>query len=156
MIVGEMMSPDKRNQMKYDDMIHLRHPISKKHPQMSLSERAAQFSPFAALTGYEGAIRETARLTKEKIQLDEIEKNLLDEKLRTIQHEIGNKNDIEITFYVKDKQKSGGEYQTIKGFVKKIDANKHVLIMQDETKIEIDDILEIKGELFRFLEDFFS
>lgn len=150
------MKEKKEEQVKYDDIIHMEHPISKKHPQMTLSDRAAQFSPFAALTGYEGAIRETARLTKEKIQLDETAKILLDEKIRTIHKEIGSDKEIEITYYVKDKNKIGGEYQTVRGNVRKVDIYHHSLIMQDDIRIEIEDILEIKGDMFRFLDDSFS
>lgn len=149
------MNEDKTKN-SYEDMLYLKHPISKKHPNMSLKERAAQFSPFAALSGYESAIQNTARLTKEKIQLDEMEKNRLDEKLRILQQEILNKNVVEITYFQKDEQKEGGEYLRIKGVVKKIDGYKLQLVMEDDKIIKVDDILQITGEMFQFLEESFS
>ncbi|MFG6319323.1 MAG: hypothetical protein K1W33_05650, partial [Clostridia bacterium] len=103
---------------KYDDIINLPHYISKKHPQMSIEARAAQFAPFAALTGHSEAIRETARLTDERIEIDEDLKVIIDSKLRMIQKKISLKPTVSITYFVPDEKKKGGEYVTIVGNVK--------------------------------------
>lgn len=119
------------------------HPVSKVHPQMSMAERAAQFSPFAALTGYGDAVKETARLTDKKIELDEDAKEILDEKLRRIQEQIKERPKVEIIYFQPDGRKKGGSYITIEGCIKKIDDSKMIVVMQDETKISIEDITEI-------------
>ncbi len=110
---------------------------------MPMAERAAQFSPFAALTGYGDAVKETARLTDEKIELDEDTKEILDEKLQKIQEHIGEHPEIEITYFQPDEKKKGGCYITITGCIKKIDKNKMIVIMQNEIRIPIEDIAEI-------------
>lgn len=134
---------------RYDDIIHLPHPTSLKHPRMSRLDRAAQFSPFRALAGYEDAIHETARLTNRKIELDEHEKAALDERLRLLADAVGEGPEAAITYFLPDKKKSGGEYITAAGRVKKIDANEQVIIMMDKTRIPIDDILDVESEMFK-------
>lgn len=124
-------------------MINLPHPVSKVHPQMPIAERAAQFSPFAALTGYGDAVKETARLTDEKIELDEDAKEILDEKLKQIRKQIEEHPEIEITYFQPDERKKGGSYITITGCIKKIDDRKMSVVMQDKTEISIKDIIEI-------------
>ncbi len=124
-------------------MINLPHPVSKVHPQMPIAERAAQFSPFAALTGYGDAVKETARLTDEKIELDEDAKEILDEKLKQIREQIEEHPEIEITYFQPDERKKGGSYITITGCIKKIDDRKMSVVMQDKTEISIKDIIEI-------------
>ncbi len=124
-------------------MINLPHPVSKVHPQMPMAERAAQFSPFAALTGYGDAVKETARLTDEKIELDEDAKEILDEKLKQIREQIEEHPEIEITYFQPDERKKGGSYITITGCIKKIDDRKMSVVMQDKTEISIKDIIEI-------------
>lgn len=134
---------------KYDDIINLPHHVSKRHPQMSLSNRAAQFSAFAALTGYDTAIRETARLTDSFIELDEDRKEQLDEQLQLIRENSGQKPNIQVTYFQPDEKKNGGSYVTIEGRVKKIDEYKHLIIFTDETVLPIEHIFSIRGELFR-------
>ncbi len=124
-------------------MINLPHPVSKVHPQMPMAERAAQFSPFAALTGYGDAVKETARLTDEKIELDEDAKEILDEKLKQIREQIEEHPEIEITYFQPDERKKGGSYISITGCIKKIDDRKMSVVMQDKTEISIKDIIEI-------------
>lgn len=124
-------------------MINLPHPVSKVHPQMPIAERAAQFSPFAALTGYGDAVKETARLTDAKIELDEDAKEILDEKLKQIREQIEEHPEIEITYFQPDERKKGGSYITITGCIKKIDDRKMSVVMQDKTEISIKDIIEI-------------
>ena len=136
----------------YDDIINLSHHTSPLRLRMSAHDRAAQFSPFAALTGYGSAITETGRLTDKKVELDEYSKTDLNEKLSKIQDQIDELPEVIITYFQLDKKKSGGTYITATGCLKKIDAYERTLIMQDDTKIPIDDIFEIYGELFGTLE----
>ena len=136
----------------YDDIINLPHHTSPSRPQMSAHERAAQFSPFAALTGYGSAITETGRLTDKKVDLDEYNKIDLNEKLSKIQDQIDELPKVIITYFQLDKKKSGGTYITATGCVKKIDTYERTLIMHDDMKILIDNIFEIDGELFGTLE----
>ena len=126
---------------KYEDIIGLSRPVSKKHPPMSRENRAAQFEPFAALTGFEGAIKETARVTGEKIELDETQKTFLDEKLKVLLRE---KTPALFTYFQKDEQKEGGAYITVSGIVKKTDAYTHKIVLEDGTGICVEDILEIR------------
>jgi hypothetical protein len=137
----------------YDDIINLPHHTSASRPCMSAHDRAAQFSPFAALTGYDSAITETARLTDTRVELDEYSKADLNEKLRILQDQTDQQSEVSITYFQPDKIKSGGAYVTATGCVKKIDEDEHAVVMQDVTKIPIDDIFEIDGELFGILEN---
>lgn len=128
---------------KYDDIIDLPHHISKKHPQMSLLNRAAQFSPFAALTGHDTAIWETARLTDPFIELDESRKEELDEQLRLLRENLDQKPECEISYFQPDEKKDGGTYVTICGRVKKIDEFRHQIIFTDGTALPIEHIFSI-------------
>lgn len=132
----------------YDDIINLPRPISTKHPAMSLHDRAAQFSPFAALTGFGAAIIETARLTDSRVELDEYIKADLNARLAILQDQMDQQPKVSITYFQRDSLKAGGAYITSSGCVKKIDEYERVLVMEDTTKIPIDDILEIEAELF--------
>lgn len=137
----------------YDDIINLPHHQSATHPHMSAYDRAAQFSPFAALTGYEDAVAETARLTDKNVELDEYGKADLNERLNMIQETFGEQPEVSITYFLPDKKKSGGAYVTVTGGVKKIDEYEHIVVMLDATKIPIDDIAKINGEIFCSLEN---
>lgn len=128
---------------KYEDMIYLEHHVSKKHPQMSIHDRAAQFSPFAALTGHGEAIAETARLTDRKIELDDYEKLKLDEKLYILQGKIKERPEIYITYFRPDAKKDGGTYLTVSKSLKKIDPVERILVMEDDTRIKMEDVLEL-------------
>lgn len=138
-----------RNNHAYDDIINLPHPTSAKHPRMSLYDRAAQFSPFAALTGHDAAIEETARLTDEKVELSEDMIARLNEKLSLIMKNTGAEQMVTITYFVPDKRKSGGAYVSHSGIVKKIDEYERTVIMMDKTIIPIKQICEIQGDMFR-------
>lgn len=131
------------NTHQYDDIINLPHHISKKHPQMSIEARSAQFAPFAALTGYDDEVKETARLTTEKIELTEEEKQILNRKLQEIKQKIKLNPKITITYFVADLKKDGGKYVTIEGIVKKIDEYNNKIIMKNGTEIYIADIVDI-------------
>lgn len=139
---------DNQETHRYDDIINLPHPTSKTHPRMPMYNRAAQFSPFAALTGHEAAIAETARRTDEKHQLSEDMITELNEKLNLIAETIGTKQLVTITYFVPDLKKSGGSYVACTGMVKKIDTYARTLIMEDKTVIEIEQISDIQGRMF--------
>ena len=130
---------------RYDDIIHLQHPDSSKHPRMAALGRAAQFSPFAALTGYEGSIRETARLTDAKAELDEDKIAALDMKLRLLADHLSECPEVSITYFQADGKKEGGSYKEVTGIVKKIDTYEKTVMMTDTTVIPITDIFEITG-----------
>lgn len=132
----------------YDDIIHLPHPVSKKHPPMSAIDRAAQFSPFAALTGYDAAVKETARLTDARLELDEYEIAALNDRLQVISARLAERPKVSITYFLPDSKKAGGAYVTVTGWVKKINANERAAIMEDGIRIPIEDIIEIKGDIF--------
>ena len=133
----------------YDDILDLPHPTSKKHPRMSMAARAAQFAPFAALTGYGDAIKETARLTDQQLALDENEKARLNEKLQLLRQHLPERPLVTITFFVPDTKKAGGSYQTITGSVKKLQEYERRLIMTNGTIIPIDAIIELYGDILR-------
>ena len=129
---------------KYDDIIDLPHHVSKTRQRMSMIDRAAQFSPFAALVGYEDAVEETARLTDKKIELTEESKFSISEKLRTVSENAEDEMTVRITYFVPDKKKEGGEYVTALGAVKYIDEYDRIVIMADKTVIPIDQIWDVE------------
>lgn len=133
---------------KYDDIIQLQHPDSKVHPRMSVYNRAAQFAPFAALTGYEDAIHETERLTNERILLDENKQEILDEKMQLLLRHIAERPEITITYFVPDEKKDGGRYLTLTGTVKKIDAYTQKVLLESGERIAIEDVIDLQGKLF--------
>ena len=128
---------------KYDDIIDLPHHVSTTYHRMSMLERAAQFQPFRALTGYEDAVRETARLTDDWVELTEDEKSLLDAKLQKLADDIASHPLATITWFQPDKKKTGGEYVTTTGQLKKIDDFEGVLILLGGERILIENIVSI-------------
>lgn len=137
---------------KYDDMLSMPHHVSSKHPRMSLHDRAAQFSPFAALTGYQSVLGETARLTDRRIELSEDERAALDERLRLVAESMDDGPVISITYFVPDQKKDGGAYVTTAGTIKKIDEFERIITLKDGTRIPISEILSMEGRLFADLE----
>ena len=133
---------------QYDDIIYLPHHVSKKHPPMSIYARSAQFAPFAALTGYEDAVRETARETSEKIEIDDEVKKILDGKIQMLVEKLKTKPEISITYFVSDLKKDGGAYITVDGIIKKIDMYEQCIFLADNTEIPMNDIIDISGEIF--------
>lgn len=127
----------------YHDILHLPRPISTSHPPMPIENRAAQFSPFAALTGYEEAIKDTARITIRRIQLDEHELSSLDQKLGQLIEMLSKRPEISITYFQSDGTKKGGKYITTSNIIKKIDDFEKLLILESGEKIPIQDILTI-------------
>ena len=136
----------------YDDIINLPHHVSSSRPHMSSFDRAAQFSPFAALTGYDDVVKETARLTEKRVELDESRKAALNDRLCIIHDTLVEQPTVIITYFQPDKKKSGGAYVTATGSVKKIDEYVRTVFMHDTTKIPIDEIISIDGEMFRSMQ----
>lgn len=132
----------------YEDIVNLPPHISKKHPQPTMLERAARFAPFAAITGYEEMVLEEARVTDERVELDEGTLSLLNEKLNMIQEFLNEEPEIKILYFEPDKMKSGGAYVTAAGVVKRIDEYEQLVIMTDGTKIRIGDIYGLESDLF--------
>lgn len=128
---------------KYDDIIDLPHPTSQNHPRMSLHDRAAQFSPFAALTGHHAAITETGRLTDRRMELDEYEMARVDAELQHLQELLPGRPTASITYFVPDERKNGGSYQTVTGEVKRIDAVNGMIQMADRQLIPIADVFSV-------------
>ena len=141
------------NEHKYDDIIQLPHHVSTKHPRMPLPDRAAQFSPFAALTGHEAAIRETERLTEEWAWMDEDRKAVLDGRLMLLREHLPEKPEITFLYFHPDEKKSGGAYLTITGRVRIIDEYEHRLVLEDGTTLDIGMLFSMEGELFGRMDD---
>ena len=136
----------------YDDIINLPHHVSASRPRMSVLDRAAQFSPFAALTGFEDAVKETARLTDERMDLDEDTKAALNVRLLMIQEQLDDQPQVFITYFKPDDKKTGGAYITTKGCVKTIDTYERTIVMKDGARIPINDIIKIDSELFNSMD----
>lgn len=136
---------EEKGTCQYDDIIHLPNPTSAAHPRMPLHDRAAQFSPFAALTGYDAAIRETARLTDKEKELDEDVTARLDEEMRVIQERLkrGLPVDVTITYFEPDEKKSGGAYVSYVGNIKRVDEYERVVVMEDGVVIHMERIVSL-------------
>ncbi len=130
---------------KYRDMLTMSRPVSKKHMPMANADRAAQFSPFAALTGYDAAIMETARLTDRKIEPDEDYRTRMDERLRILSMYLAERPEVTVTHFCKDARKAGGEYRRYTGRLKKMEDYRRALVFADGTELLLDDILEIES-----------
>ena len=129
----------------YDDIIHLPHHVSRNHPQMPLRERAAQFAPFAALTGYEAAVGETARLTAERRELDPQEAEELNRRLTDLAARLPERPEVTVEYFVPDDRKAGGAYVTMTGVVRHISVPEKTLVMEDGAVIALEDIATISG-----------
>ena len=136
---------------QYADIINLPHHELTTRQRMPLINRAASFSPFAALTGYDETVKETARLTDARIELDEGTKEVLNDKLR-LAVDLSEKNpEVSITYFLPDKRKAGGAYITTKAVIKRVDEYDRVVVLTDKSTIPIDDIAEIEGDIFKDL-----
>lgn len=133
---------------RYDDIINLPHHTSKIHKPMSMESRAAQFAPFAALSSYGDAVKETARLTDKEIIIDDGLKEMLNDRLQYLLGRIKSKPYATFTYFIRDEKKSGGRYKTISNKIKKIDLYNQYVILLDNTKIPINNIINITSELF--------
>ena len=140
---------------KYDDIINLSRPKSK-YPHISDASRAAQFSPFAALIGYDEQIKETARITDKRIYIDDDLIEILNNKLNYIDQNIKSNPAVVITFFVEDTKKDGGKYITKEIVIKKIDKINQLIICKDGYKIHITDIIDISSPIFNKLDSYFQ
>ena len=136
----------------YDDIIHLPHHVSKRHPQMPLYNRAAQFAPFAALSGHDAAVGETARQTDEQHDLSQSERDRLDHKMSRLLHS-EERPEVGITYFLPDKRKSGGQYRTVTGTIKKVDGIEGRIVLTDGTVIPLDSVSDMRSEVFDREED---
>ena len=127
----------------YDDIIDRPRPVSKKHPPMPMTKRAAQFLPFAALTGFEGEIEEAARLTEPALELEEDALAALDEQLALLRQRLPERPEITVTRFVPDEKKAGGRFETLTGCVRRLDEAHRLLILTDGAKIDMDTIVEL-------------
>lgn len=134
---------------KYDDIINLPRHVSKKRPSMPIKDRAAQFSPFAALTGHDAEVKETARITEKRVELDQYMKEKLNHKLQILMDKVKEETEINITYFEPDDKKDGGAYITITGSIKKIDEYERTILIKDGQVIPIDEIIRIEGEIFK-------
>ena len=134
---------------KYDDILHLPHPVSAKHPRMSMQERAAQFSPFAALTGHGEVIRETGRLTEDWLELDEAAKAELDRRLRLLAAGLDQRPTVTATWFQPDERKAGGAYVSATGTARKLDPLAGVLLLEDGTQIPVQRLVSLEGAFLR-------
>ena len=129
---------------RYDEIMGLPHHVSKTRPQMPLSDRAAQFAPFAALTGYESAIKETGRLTDERIELDEEALTALDRKYQLLMDTLDDAPEVTIIYFQPDARKAGGQYVSATGTVKKVDTFGRRILLQDGTRIPLDSVYDLR------------
>ena len=129
---------------RYDEIINLPRHVSKTRPQMPLSDRAAQFAPFAALTGYDSAIKETGRLTDERIELDEEALAALDRKYQLLMDALDDAPEVTIIYFQPDERKAGGQYVSATGTVKKVDTFSRRILLQDGTRIPLDSVYDLR------------
>ena len=129
----------------YDDILHLSRPVSARHARMSMVDRGAQFSPFAALVGYEKVLEESARLTQAQTFLDEGGKELLDRKLRFLAGHLGQTGQVRFLCYRPDERKAGGSFLWLGGIVKKIDLYRRTVVLEGGQEFAIEDIRAIDG-----------
>lgn len=140
----------------YEDIINLERPISQKRPKMSIYDRAAQFSPFAALTGFKESVNETGRLTESEIFLDENQYEMLNQKILVLQKNGFEDISIKIVYFLPDKFKSGGSYEETEGVIKKIDQFDKTIVMLSGEVIPIDNIVDINSDIFNNIDDKFT
>jgi len=134
---------------QYEDIIHLPYPVTSKRKRMSMIDRAAQFSPFAALVGYDDAIEETARLTGQRIELDENEKYMLDIRQQHLLTLLPQRPQVTVTYFSPDDRKEGGEYVTITGRLKSILPHADTMILSDGTRICLKDVIALDIPVFQ-------
>lgn len=133
----------------YEDIINMPHHTSRKHPRMSMENRAAQFAPFAALTGFSDEVKETARLTDRRIELEDEFKLIISNKLNYLLENKDKRSEVIVTYFVYDGKKSGGMYVDKKGIIKKINLQEGIIIFEDKEVISINEIIDIEGEAFK-------
>ena len=142
---SSVSGPDFSAEQVYADIINLPHPVSKKHPPMPLLNRAAQFAPFAALTGYDAAVEETARLTEDEVYLDESEIEVLNEKLSRLEAALPQRPEVQITYFLPDKKKAGGSFETFTGVIRRIDRIEQCLVTESGERIPLERLMAIES-----------
>ena len=140
------MDPNQNDLHRYDDIINLPHYTSKVHPRMPMEKRAAQFSPFEALTGYGDAVSETVRLTDSRIDLDESARTALEERLQLVLDADKPKPEVSLTWFVPDERKAGGRYLTHTGVLRKFDTLARVIVMEDGTLVPVDEVTDVQSK----------
>ena len=143
------MDPNQNDLHRYDDIINLPHHTSKVHPRMPIEKRAAQFSPFEALTGYGDAVAETVRLTDNRMDLDESERAVLEERLQLLLDAENPKPEVSLTWFIPDERKAGGRYVTHTGILRKLDALARVIVMEDGTLVPVDEVTDVQSKLLQ-------
>ena len=136
----------------YDDIIHLPHPTSPRHPRMSRANRAAQFSPFAALAGHEAAIGETARVTQQRLELTEDEKERLDRRQHILQAHMEEHPTVTVRYFLPDGKKAGGAYQVVTGHLRRVNVHRGILCLWEGVEIPLNDIVALDSPLFSQLD----
>lgn len=144
---GWIMTERSTAMNKYDDIINLPHHVSERHPQLGRDSYAAQFSPFAALTGYDGIVEEIARVTDERIELDDDSKDRISYKLGIVLGHLDDEPEITATYFLPDKKKDGGSYVTVTGIIKAFDGYERIIQLSDGPRIPVDDLLDIQGKI---------
>lgn len=139
------MSNSSKTELKYADMLHMPHYTSPTRPRMSMHNRAAQFSPFAALSGYDDAVKESARLTDRLLELDDYTRSILDDKLRLLVEHSEEQPMVTLTYFEPDQTKSGGAYMSVSGIIHAIDAYRQIVVMENHIEIPIQQICEIES-----------
>lgn len=142
---------NKQSKWPYEDIVNLPHHVSPTRPQMSRADRAAQFSSFAALTGHDAAVRETARLTASRIDTAEDKRYELDLKQQLLAQVLPSHPEVTVTYFVPDTRKAGGAYVSVNGRLKRIDSRRRILLLEDGTEIPADDVLELESPIFTSL-----
>ena len=142
---------NKRSKWPYEDIVDLPHHVSPTRPQMSRADRAAQFSSFAALTGHDAAVRETARRTASRIDTAEDQRYELDLKQQLLAQVLPSQPEVTVTYFVPDTRKVGGAYVSVSGRLKRIDSRRRILLLDNGTEIPMDDVLELESPIFTSL-----
>lgn len=142
---------NKQSKWPYEDIVDLPHHVSPTRPQMSRADRAAQFSSFAALTGHDAAVRETARRTASRIDTAEDQRYELDLKQQLLAQVLPSQPEVTVTYFVPDTRKVGGAYVSVSGRLKRIDSRRRVLLLDNGTEIPMDDVLELESPIFTSL-----
>ena len=135
----------------YDDIINLPHPTSQRHPRMPVRDRAAIFSPFAALSGHGAAIAETARVTERRIELDEDTRAELDRRQAILLEHMDEQPEVTVTWFQPDEKKDGGAYLTATGRLKKFRELERILLLTDGTEIHLEDVVALESDIFQTL-----
>lgn len=147
------VSRDQKDPRRYDDMLDMPHHVSMNHHPMPVQERAAQFSPFSALAGYEEMIEEASRQTDQRICLSEEQLEELDEKMEILKDKVADHPEVQFTLFHEDERKEGGEKIILKGKVQKTDECRQIVLLCDHTRIPMDEIIDMQGSVFDCLQD---